>query len=67
MDGKELITTYKKQYQAHLAKDKLENEGIATTILEHEDPVSSTDGLYEIFVAIEHADKAREIIAAINE
>ena len=67
MEGQELIATFKKQYAAHLAKDKLEQAGITTTILDHADPVSSVSGVYEVYVEIINADKAKEIIAEVNE
>ena len=55
------------EYEAILIKDKLELEGIPTTILNKKDSTYNTFGSIELYVSPDDEKRARELIEKTNE
>jgi len=55
------------EYEAILIKDKLELEGISTTILNKKDSTYNTFGSIELYVSPADEKQARELIEKTNE
>lgn len=67
MENQVCIFSTSLEYEAILMKDKLEEEGISSTILNKRDSTYGTFGSVELYVLLADEKMARDLIQKANE